>query len=137
MKYLLDTNIVSELQKGDKGDSSVRRWALSADKREFAVSVLVFGEIRRGIELKRRKDKRQARHLDRWYSSLKDDFAGRTLVVDDSVVEAWAMLDVPDRMPTVDGLIAATALVHSLVVVTRNTADFERRKIAVFNPFIG
>ncbi len=136
MSWLLDTNVVSEIRKGSRGDPGVVRWATGRDD-EAWLSVLTVGEIRRGIELKRRRDEVAAHHLDLWLEGLVTSFASRILPVDQRVAEVWARLNVPDPRPVVDGLIAATAAVHGLTLVTRNAKDFEGAGVELFNPFTG
>src|SRR5690606_3994036 len=101
------------------------------------LSVLTIGEIRRGIELKRRRDEAGARHLDVWLDGLEANFGARILPVDASVAEVWGRLNVPNPRPTVDALIAATAIVHGLTLVTRNVQDVEGTGATAFNPFRG
>ena len=136
MRWLIDTNVLSEIRKGPRGDPGVVRWATGRDD-EAWLSVLTVGEIRRGIELKRRRDEIAAHHLDLWLEGLVTSFASRILPVDQRVAEVWARLNVPDPRPVVDGLIAATAAVHGLTLVTRNAKDFEGTGVELFNPFTG
>lgn len=134
MSWLLDTNVVSELRKGPRGDAGVVRWA-SGRQDEAWLSVLTVGEIRRGIELLRRRDEAAARHLDVWLAGLLGAFESRILPVDARVAEMWGRLNVPDPVPTVDGLLAATALVHDLTFVTRNVKDIAGTGVRLLNPF--
>lgn len=97
-------------------------------------SVLVLGEIRRGIELIRRRDGPSALALEQWLERLASDFAERVLPIDARVADLWGSLNVPDPIPTVDGLLAATALVHDLVLVTRNVRDVERTGVRLLDP---
>lgn len=134
MSWLLDTNVISEIRKGTRGDPGVARWA--AGRRDDAwLSVLTVGEIRRGIELKRRKDEVAARHLDIWLQGLLGTFESRILPIDDRVAGVWGRLNVPDPRPVVDTLLAATAIVHGLTLVTRNVSDVAGTGAKVFNPF--
>jgi toxin FitB len=94
----------------------------------------VLGEIRRGIESIRRRDVPSALALEGWIERLGGDFADRVLPIDGRVADRWGALNVPDPVPTVDGLLAATALVHDLVLDTRNTRDVERTGARVFDP---
>ena len=136
MSWLIDTNVVSEIRKGSRGDPGVVRWA-SGRQDDAWLSVLTVGEIRRGIESRRRKDEVAARHLEVWLLGLLGTFESRILPVDARVAEAWGRLNVPDPLPTVDGLLAATALVHGLTLVTRNAKDVARTGVNVLNPFEG
>lgn len=135
MSYLLDTNILSELRKGRRCDENVARWVLSAPRPTLHTSLLVLGEIRRGIERLRRKDAGQARLLEDWLEQVRQSFAGRILGLDEATVDLWGRLGVPDPLPVVDGLLAATARRHGLVLVTRNVADVRRAGADVLNPF--
>lgn len=134
MSWLLDTNVVSEIRKGPRGDPGVRRWAAGRQD-EAWLSVMTVGEIRRGIEQKLRKDAVAARHLEVWLQGLLGSFASRILPIDARVAELWGRLNVPDPVPTVDGLIAATALIHGLTLVTRNVKDVAGTGVRVLNPF--
>lgn len=99
------------------------------------LSALVVGEIRQGIVGLRRRDARQADALDRWLQELTSTYADRVLPVTTPVAEEWGRLNIPDPLPVVDGLLAATAIVHGLTVVTRNTDDVAHTGVRVFNPF--
>lgn len=134
MSWLLDTNVISEIRKGRRGDPGVVRWA-NGRQDDAWLSVSTVGEIRRGIELKRRKDEVTARHLDVWLQGLLGSFESRILQVDARVAELWGRLNVPDPRPTVDTPLAATALVHGLTLVTRNAGDFASTGVKVLNPF--
>ena len=136
MSYLLDTNVISELRKRERGHSGVVRWAASVDSQELYTSVMVIGEIRRGIELKRRADPAQATALTLWLDKLRTGLGARILPVDERIAEAWGRLGIPDPLPVIDGLIAATAIVHGLIVVTRNVADLARSGVTVLDPFL-
>lgn len=134
MSYLLDTNIVSELKK-TRPNPGVVAWRDSTSPDEHFLSVLVLGEIRRGVELLRPRDPVRAESIDAWLTSLSSTYEHRILPVDAGVTDAWGRLDVPDRLPVVDGLLAATALVHDMILVTRNTADIRRPSVRMVNPF--
>ncbi len=135
MKWLLDTNVLSELRKGARCHPGVVRWVEQQPQASLHTSVLVLGEIRRGIERLRRKDAGQAKVLAQWLERVRQAFAGRILEVTEEAAEAWGRADVPNPRPVVDGLLAATARVNGLTLVTRNTADAADVGVAVFNPF--
>lgn len=135
MSWLLDTNVLSELRKGARANAGVRSWFAQATDDEVFTSVMVLGEIRRGIESVRRRDSIAALALEQWLLRLTETFADRVLTVDADVADRWGALNVPDPVPTVDGLLAATALVHDLTLVTRNVRDVERTGVRAFDPF--
>jgi predicted nucleic acid-binding protein len=133
--FLIDTNVVSELRKGARADAGVRAWFDDHRADQLWLSVLVVGELRRGVELLRRRDKQAGTRLSEWLDTVTRDFDDRVIPITIEVAERWAALNVPDPVPIVDGLLAATALERDLVLVTRNTADVERTGVAVVNPF--
>ena len=135
MNYLLDTNIISEIRKGPRCDPGVAAWWSSVDDDEIYLSVLTTGEIRRGIESIRRRDRKSAAALERWLHRLVADYSERVLPIDAEIADEWARSSVPDPLPVIDGLIAATAKVHDLTLVTRNARDVARTGIRVLNPF--
>ena len=134
MSYLLDTNVVSEIRKS-RPDPGVTAWFDSVPASQLFLSVLALGEIRQGIERLRRRDAERASEYDQWLTILGDAYRDRLLVVDEDVSDAWGRLNVPDPLPVIDGLIAATALVHRLTLVTRNVADFARTGIPLIDPY--
>ncbi|WP_029030389.1 type II toxin-antitoxin system VapC family toxin [Salinarimonas rosea] len=136
MRFLLDTNILSELRKGQRADPQVVRWADAIDAVEFGTSVLVIGEMRRGIELARRRDQLQAARLEQYLERTRARFDGRILPVTEPIAQLWGRLGVPDRLPQADGILAATAIVHDLVLVTRNVRDVARSGAKLLNPFV-
>ena len=133
MSFLLDTNVISEARK-PAGDPNVRAWLASVRGAELYLSVLVVGEIRQGIERLRRRDPRHA-VFEAWLATLRLDYADRILPVTAEIAEEWGRLNVPDPVAAIDGLLAATAHVHGLTLVTRNTADVARTGVALLNPF--
>lgn len=133
--YLLDTNVVSELRKKERCDRGVRRWLSETEAEELFLSVLVIGELRRGVERIRRRDVAAARALDRWLRGLERGYSDRILPVTLAVCERWGRLSVEQPMSPIDGLLAATALHHDLTLVTRNVADVARSGVDIFNPF--
>ena len=133
--FLLDTNVVSELRKGSRADAGVSTWFSGLDDDQLFLSALTIGELRRGVESIRRRDTAQAEQLEVWLAELVNLFAERILAVDSEIAERWGRMNVPDALPVVDGLLAATAEVHGLTVATRDTAPAERAGAAVVNPF--
>jgi hypothetical protein len=133
--YLVDTNVLSELRKGPRAHPAVREWFELLEPDEIFLSVIVLGEIRRGIESLRRRDPRGAQSLDRWLKEIVASHEGRVLPVDARVAEEWGHLNVPNALPVVDGLLAATARAHGLTLVTRNVRDFLRTGAVLLNPF--
>jgi predicted nucleic acid-binding protein len=134
VSFLLDTNVVSEVPKS-RADADVLAWMASVTAADLYLSVLVVGEIRRGVEGLRRRDPAQAAVYDVWLTGLRRDYADRILPVTAEIAEEWGRLNVPDPIPTIDGLLAATAKVHGLTLVTRNTADVARTGVPLLNPF--
>jgi predicted nucleic acid-binding protein len=134
--YLLDTNVVSELRRGRRADPQVVAWAAAMPEAGAFLSAVTIFEIERGILLVERRDPDQAGFLRRWFETrILSDFEGRILSIDIAVARRCAALHVPDPLPDRDALIAATALVHGMTVVTRDVADFERTGVALLNPW--
>ena len=135
MSFLFDTNILSEVRKGHRCHPGVARWFASLEEHEIYLSVLVVGEIRKGIELIRRKDRDTAARLESWLHQVVQDHHERILPIDQTVAEEWGRLNVPNPLPTVDGLLAATAKVSHLVLATRNVDDIKTTGVSYVNPF--
>lgn len=134
MAFLLDTNVVSELRRSVP-HRNVVAWREAHARAEVFLSVLVVGEVRQGIERLRMRDPTRAEALDGWLSGLVRTYGSRILPVTHDVAQEWGRLNGAASRPVVDGLIAATALVHRLTVATRNVKDFESTGVAVVNPF--
>ncbi len=139
MTFLLDTNVVSELRKiGDgKADPNVVAWIEAEDAIRFYISAITILELERGVLGVQRRDARQGARLRSWLDDhVRPEFAGRILPIDDAVATRCAHLHVPDRRNEADALIAATALVRNLTVVTRNVKDFEGTGVIVVDPWL-
>ena len=135
MSYLIDTNVISELRKRERTNPLVLDWFQRRQPQEIFLSVLTLGELRRGVERVRRRDPGAAFALGRWLDQILDRFGDRILDVDRTVAEHWGRIGIPNPLPDVDALIAATALVHDLVVVTRNVKHIAPAGVRCFNPF--
>lgn len=135
MGFLIDTNVVSELRKGKKANAKVRQWFESTDESDIYLSVLTLGEIRNGVERLRRRDPASAAVLESWLHQLVMTTTDRVLPITPAIADRWGRLGVPDPLPVIDSLLAATALVHGLTLATRNVADVKRTGVPVFNPF--
>jgi len=135
--YLLDTNLVSELRKDVRCNRGVREWRRSVAHEETFLSVIVMGELRQGIEMLRTRDHAGARSLDIWFSGIRAAFAGQILSATSEVCHIWGVKPLLWPLSTADALIAATAIQHTLTVVTNNERDFQRSGVDFINPFRG
>lgn len=136
--YLLDTNVVSELRKAASGKSDKRvvSWANTVSSSELFISVITILELEKGILSVERRDASQGAILRAWINAhVLPAFSGRILDVDVAVAQCCAALHVPDPCSERDAIIAATALVHSMIVVTRNIADFKMTGVELLNPW--
>lgn len=130
--YLIDTNVLSEARRGTP---EALGWLRAADPQRLYLSVITLGEIMRGIALKERSDPQAASHLSAWLARLRRDHATRILPVSDRIAVEWGRLSALRPRGGADGLIAATAIVHDLIVVTRNMPDFADTGAACLNPW--
>jgi hypothetical protein len=134
--YILDTNVISELRKAKKTHPNVRKWAERVPSASLYISVISVLELEIGILLVDRRDNQQGAILRAWMDRhVLPTFSGRILAIDTDVARRCATLHVPNPRSDRDSLIAATALVHGLTVVTRNVADFERAGVGILNPW--
>ena len=136
--YLIDTDVISELRKKHRANTGVldffQRFHVESDR--CFISGITLGELRRGVELIRhRGDIQQAELLEKWLLQVRVDFESRVLPIDQDVAELWGRLRVPDATNSIDKLIASTALVNTLTVVTRNVSHFQKTGVPVLNPF--
>lgn len=130
--YLLDTNIVSEARRGTLQAVS---WLRSVDPLSVHLSVLTLGEIMRGIALKQKSDPRAASHLAEWLRKLRNDHSDRILPVTDQISVEWGRIAAIRPRGDIDGLLAATAIIHDMILVTRNVKDFDDTGVSVVNPW--
>jgi hypothetical protein len=130
--YLVDTNVVSEARRGSP---QALAWLRSVDPASVHLSTLTLGEIMRGIALKQKSDPKAAGHLAEWLRKLRHDHADRILSVTDQISVEWGRIAAIRPRGDIDGLIAATAIVHDLILVTRNTADFDDTGASVIDPW--
>ena len=135
MSFLIDTNIVSEIRKGSRCDPAVAAWWAGVAEDDLRVSVLVLGEIRKGVELARQRDPQKARALETWLNDLVSDFGDRIIPVDAAVAEEWGRMAAVRPVPAIDALLAATARTNGLTLVTRDAADVAGLGVEVLNPF--
>ena len=136
MTFLVDTDVVWELRKGSRSHAGVRRWFEDAPDESLHLSVVTVREVRRGIELRRRTDRVAASALEQWLARVMEAHGSRVLPVDRAVADQWGRLGIPHRIPHSDGLIAATALVHDLTLVTHNVRDMARTGVRILDPFV-
>lgn len=140
MKYLLDTNVVSELRNVGDGnaDPNVTAWLSAKDSRDFYISAITILELERGILSIQRRDIEQGSRLRAWMDSrVRPGVGERIISIDDAVATRCAHLHIPDRRNEADALIAATAIVHGLVVVTRNIQYFQGTGVVLVDPWRG
>ena len=135
MAFLLDTNILSEVRKRRLANPKVQAWYSTVENSDLFTSVLVIGEIRRGIELKRSTNPLFAAKLERWLRWIQQDFQNKILPVTQEIAEVWGTLSPVRPLAEPDGLIAATAMHHNLILVTRNVRDVQRSGVRILNPW--
>jgi len=134
--YVLDTNVISELRRPERADANVLSWANTVPLAQFYLSAITILEIEQGALLIKRRDAKQGEQLRRWIDEqILRTFDGRILAINTAVAQRCAQLHVPDPQSERDALIAATALVHGMTVVTRNTSDFETTGVKLLDPW--
>jgi hypothetical protein len=135
VSLLIDTNVISELRKGSRANPHVLAWFTGVAEEEIHLSVLAVGELRRGVERLRERDARQAGALERWLRQVMRDHGERILPVDHRVAEQWGRLTAMRSGSVIDTLMAATAQVFDLVLVTRNVKHVAWTGVSYLNPF--
>lgn len=135
MSWLIDTNIIVELRKGGRCDANVATWYAGVEAGDLHLSVLVLGEIRKGIDQLQPQEPERATALEAWLEAVDAAFAGRILSVDGTVAAHWGRLAALRPIPPIDALLAATAIANDLTLVTRNSRHVAGLGAAVLNPF--
>jgi predicted nucleic acid-binding protein len=133
--YLVDTNVISEVRKQNHCHVNVRRWFMTVDTSTIYLSVLVLGEIRAGAERIRQRAPARAAELDGWLKQVTQKHRRRILDVDYEVARLWGWMKGRFDVPVIDGLLAATAQIHGLILVTRNVRDVEQTGVSYLDPF--
>jgi predicted nucleic acid-binding protein len=136
--FLVDTDVISEARKGDKGNAGVREFFRNASRNNIALflSAITIGELRKGVEnIRHRGDSAQAARLERWLDRFSVDYADAILPFDQETAQIWGRLRAPHPENPLDKQIAATALIHDLTVVTRNTDHYQPTGVKIVNPF--
>jgi toxin FitB len=135
VKYLVDTNVISEIRKGNRCNPGVSAWYATVVDEDLCLSVLVLGEIRKGLELLRSRDPQQSKVLETWLDDVTEAFGERALPIESAIADEWGRMNATRPVPVIDGLLAATAKVHGLTLVTRNEIDVAGLGAAILNPF--
>lgn len=136
VRYLLDTNVLSETRKTN-ADRKVLAFLGAADPESLFISVLAIGELRKGVAIKQRSDAETAARLGAWVDGIEQGFSDRVLPVDAATARLWGCLSADRTRPVIDTLMAATALVHQLVLVTRNAGDLRGLDLPALDPWTG
>ena len=137
MRYLLDTNIISEVRKGSGCNPQVAKWFAAIDADDIYFSVLVIDEIRKRIERARPKDATRARAPERWLGTVLEAFNGRIVPIGHAIAEEWGRMSAKRPVPTIDGLLAATAKVRGMTLVTRDLTAITDLGADIIDPFRG
>ena len=135
MSFILDTSVLSEVRKGARARAAVMSWWNNVQHHDLFLSVMVAGEIQRGIQKLKKTDPSRAREYADWLAAIVEAFEGRILPVDLKTAEIWGRLTARRTLPLVDALLAASALAHDFTLVTRNTRDIHDTGVRYLNPF--
>jgi predicted nucleic acid-binding protein len=136
MTYLLDTNVVSEIQRR-RPDQRVANWMENTDPATLHISVMTLGEIAKGVARLAKRDSTQAAVFQKWLDATRRQFVDRVIPVDSEIAEIWGRLNAKRPLPVIDGLLAATALVRKMIFVTRDTRDIADTGVRTINPWLG
>ena len=134
MSYLLDTNVISEMRRKSP-DSNVLAWLDGVDQKELFISVLTIGELSKGIARRRLKDPEMAESLQHWLRGIETFFADHVIGINTAIAMDWGAINDGRSLPVIDSLLAATARVRKLTLVTRNVRDIEPMNVPCFNPW--
>ena len=135
--YLIDTNVISELRKGDRANASVVQFLRTVDPDNLFLPVQTLGELRKGVEtIRLRRDLDQAQRLEQWLDMVVQSYGDRILDFDLECAQMWGCLMAQRPQHPIDRQIAAIALLYDFTVVTRNTPDFDGTGVRLFNPFV-
>lgn len=134
MSFLLDTNVVSETRR-KAPDPKVVAWVSQADPSDLFISAMTLGEIAKGVALRAKQSPAQAAGLEQWLAETRTGYGNRIIAIYADIAEAWGRLDAKRNLPVVDGLLAATALVRGMTLVTRNVRDVADAGITLLNPW--
>lgn len=137
MSYLVDTNVLSEARKPRRANAGVTGWLAATPPEQLHLSVLVVGEVRRGTDALARRDPRAAAVFEDWLRAVRREYAERILPITEEIAQQWGRTNAVRPIPAVDGLMAATAVVHDLTFVTRDERDVEGTGARTLNPFTG
>lgn len=135
LRYLLDTNVLSETRKR-LADARVMAFLSAAEPLALCLSVLTLGELRKGVAIKAKTDAAAAQSLAQWVDGLEYSFGDRLVGIDGATARLWGEWSAQRPRPVVDTLLAATATVHQMTLVTRNTADVQDTGVATLNPWL-
>jgi predicted nucleic acid-binding protein len=136
LNYLLDTNVLSELRKGQRADRGVRQWFSGCEDERLFTSVLCLGEIRMGIEAVKPRNALFAARLQLWLDHTIENFEERIIAVDQAIALGWGLGSAPVSRAPIDELLAATAKIHGMTLVTRNVKEIEHTGVSYLDPFL-
>jgi predicted nucleic acid-binding protein len=134
LSFLLDTNVISETRKRVP-DANVMSWFRETDEKDLYLSVLTLGEMQKGIARRRAADPQLAASLEHWLSGIEELFADRLIPIDAAVAKAWGEFQAGGPLPVIDTLLAATAKIHDMSLITQNIKDVATTGVSIINPW--